>query len=306
MEKVIITAALTGAAHTPSMSPYLPITPDELAEEAVKSYKAGAAVAHIHVRDPETGKPNNKIELFREVAVKVKNQCNMVLSFTTGGGFGPSDEERLRVVQELKPELCTFNIGSMNFGIFPMGQKHDEYKFAWEKPYLDMTYDYIFPNTFKSLVKFVETMNQNGTKPEMEIYDVGMVSSARWLIKQGLIKPPVYIQFVMGIFGGIPATVENLVFLYKTAHESIGDFVFSVAAAGKNQLQMAATSLALKGNVRVGLEDSLFTGKGQLAKSNAEQVEKAVQLVNALGLEVATPADVREILGLKGLDKVNY
>ena len=306
MEKVIITAALTGAAHTPSMSPYLPITPDELAEEAIKSYEAGAAVAHIHVRDPETGKPNNKIELFREVAVKVKKQCNMVLSFTTGGGFGPSDEERLRVVQELKPELCTFNMGSMNFGIFPMEQKYREYKFAWEKPYLDMTYDYIFPNTFKSLVKFAETMNQNGTKPEMEIYDVGMIGNAHWLIKQGFIKSPVYIQFVMGILGGIPATVDNLVFLHRTARESIGDFVFSVAAAGKVQMQMMATSLALKGNVRVGLEDSLFTGKGQLAKSNAEQVEKAVQLVNALGLEVATPADAREILGLKGLDKVNY
>jgi uncharacterized protein (DUF849 family) len=306
MEKVIITAAITGAAHTPTMSPYLPLSPEQIANDAVKAYEAGAAVAHIHVRDPETGKPNNRIDLFREVASKVKRKCNMVLSFTTGGGFGPSVEERVRVVEELKPELCSFNQGSMNFGIFTLGDKYKDFKFDWEKPYLDMTSDYIFPNTFKSLIRFSEIMARNNTRPELEIYDVGMINNASWLINQGLVKPPIYIQFVMGIFGGIPSTVENLIFLYKTARESIGDFVFSVAAAGKTQMRMLATSLALNGNARVGLEDSLFVGKGQLAKSSAEPTEKVVQLVHALGLEVASPDDVRKILQLKGLDKVSY
>ncbi|HEX78436.1 MAG TPA: 3-keto-5-aminohexanoate cleavage protein [Dehalococcoidia bacterium] len=306
MRKVFITAAITGAIHTPTMSPYLPITPDEIVENAVGACEAGAAIAHIHVRDPETGRPVSRVDLFRDIASKIKKRCNMVLCVTTGGGLGQTDEERLRVVPELQPELCSFNQGSMNFGIFPLLEKIPEFKFPWEKSYIEMTYDFIFPNTFKSLSNFARAMSQYGTKPELEVYDVGMINNARWLIQQGLLKQPVYIQFVMGIMGGIPATVENLVFLYKTAREAIGDFIWSVAAAGRSQMPMAATSLALGGNVRVGLEDALYVGKGQLAKNNAEQVEKAVQMINALGLEVATPDDVREILGLKGLDKVNF
>ena len=306
MRKVILTAAITGAVHTPTMSPYLPITPEQIAEEAVRAHEAGAAVAHIHVRDPETGQPNNRIDLYQEVVTKIKSRCNMIISLTTGGGFGPSDEERLRILKELKPELCTFNQGSMNFSIFPMLRKYKEFKYPWEKEYLETTYDYIFPNSYRSLANFARTMAQYNTRPEMEIYDVGMVNNANWLVQEGLVKKPIYIQFVMGVMGGIPATVENLVFLYKTAQEAFGDFVFSVAAAGRSQMPIVATSLALGGNARVGMEDSLYIGKGQLAKSNAEQVGKTVQLINALGLEVATPDEVRDILSLKGIDKVAF
>ena len=306
MSKVFVTAAITGAIHTPTMSPYLPITPDEVVENAVGASEAGAAIAHIHVRDPETGQPVPRIDLFREIASRIKKRCNMVVCVTTGGALGQTDEERLRVVPELQPELCSFNQGSMNFGIFPLLQKIPEFKFPWERPYIEKTYDLIFPNTFRSLTNFARTMAQYGAKPELEVYDVGMINNVRWLIQQGLLKQPVYIQFVMGIMGGIPASVENLVFLYKTARDTIGDFVWSVAAAGRSQLSMAAVALALGGNVRVGLEDALYVGKGELAKNNAEQVEKAVQIINALGLELATSDDVREVLGLKGLDKVSF
>lgn len=306
MSKIFITAAITGAIHTPTMSPYLPITPDEIVDNAVGAWEAGAAIAHIHVRDPETGRPVPRVDLFREIASKIKKRCNMVVCITTGGALGQSDEERLRVVPELQPELCSFNQGSMNFGIFPLLQKIPEFKFPWERPYIENTYDFIFPNTFRSLTNFARAMAQHGVKPELEVYDVGMINNLRWLIQQGLLKQPVYIQFVMGIMGGIPASVDNLVFLHRTAREAIGDFVWSVAAAGRSQLSMAAAALAMGGNVRVGLEDALYVGKGELAKNNAEQVSKAAQMVNALGLELATPDDARQILGLKGLDKVSF
>ena len=307
IRKVIITAAITGSIHTPTMSPYLPITPDQIVENAVGAWEAGAAVAHIHVRDPETGKPVSRLDLFREVATKIKKHCNMVLCTTTGGGLGMSDEERLRVVPGLKPELCSFNQGSMNWGLFPLLEKMTEFKFDWEKPYLGVR-DCIFPNTFESLVTFAQTMMENNTKPELEVYDVGMIQNLAWLIREGLLKTPVYIQFVLGIMGGIPATADNLLFLYNTARSTLGEgnFVWSVCAAGRYQMPMGAISLAMGGNVRVGLEDNLYVGKGQIAKSNADQVRKVVQVVDALGLAVATSDDAREILGLKGLDKVNF
>jgi uncharacterized protein (DUF849 family) len=304
--KVIITAAITGAVHTPSMSVYLPITPRQIAEDAVRAYEAGAAVAHIHVRNPETGAPSREAELYREVATIVKSKCNMILCLTTGAGIGATIEERLVSVIALKPELATFNFGSMNFGLFPMVENINEFKFPWEKSYLEGTEDYIFPNTFKTLREFTRIFAENGTKGELEIYDVGMINNVAFMVQRGHLKKPVYLQFVLGILGGAPASTDNLLFLHNTAREAIGDFVWSVCAAGRYQLPMCTMSLIMGGNARVGLEDSLYAGRGVMAKSNAEQVEKIVRIARDLSLEPATPEEARKILGLKGLDKVNW
>lgn len=306
MEKKIITAAITGSIHTPSMTPYLPITPKQIADEAVRAWEAGAAVAHIHVRDPETGRPSPSMDIFREVITEVKARCEMVLCLTTGGGMGMTAEQRVAVVPTFKPELASFNFGSLNFALFPVMSQYKEFKFPWESQHLSMTEDFIFPNTFKTLREFSEFFKENETKPELEIYDTGMLNNLAFMIEQGHLKKPVYLQFVMGILGGIPATMENLMFLYKTAQETIGDFVWSVCAAGRHQMKMCSMSLLMGGNVRVGLEDSLYVEKGRMAKSNTEQVEKIVRIAREFGLEPATPNEAREILGLKGLDKVNF
>ena len=308
MAKVIITAAITGSIHTPSMSPYLPITPQQIADEAVRAYEAGAAVAHIHVRNTETGQPISDIDLFREVVTKVKSKCNMVICLTTGGGLGMATEERVKVIPALKPELASFNFGSFNFAIFelPKRMKIKEFKYPWEEEYLKMTENFIFPNTFKTLREFCQVFEQTGTKPEIEIYDVAMINNVAYMIQEGYLKKPVYLQFVMGILGGINATPNNLQFLYNTAREAIGDFVWSVCAAGRQQMPMCTISLAMGGNARVGLEDSLYVAKGVEAKSNADQVEKIVRIAKELSLEPATPDEARQILGLKGLDKVNW
>jgi uncharacterized protein (DUF849 family) len=306
VEKRIITAAITGGIHTPTMSPYLPITPKQIADEAVRAWEAGAAVAHIHVRDPETGKPVSSLELFREVITEVKSRCDIILCITTGGSPGMKIEERVAVVPEFKPELASLNFGSMNFALFPVASKFQEFKFPWEPDFLQWTEDFIFPNTFKTLRQVSGYFKENGTKPELEIYDVGMLNNVVFMIQNGHIKRPVYLQFVMGILGGIPATVENMMFLYKTAHETIGEFEWSVCVAGRQQMRICTTSLIMGGNARIGLEDSLYLEKGRLAKSNAEPVEKIVRIARELGMEPATPKEAREILGLKGLDKVNF
>ncbi len=308
MDKVIITAAISGGIHTPSMSPHLPITPRQIADEAVRAHEAGAAVAHIHVRNPETGQPIPDMELFREIATRVKSKCNMVLCLTTGGALGMPTADRVKVVPTLKPELASFNFGSMNFGIFdiPERMKITKFKFPWEEAYLRGSEDLIFPNTFKTLREFCQIFAENGTKGEIEIYDVGMIYNLAYMLEKGHLKKPVYLQFVMGILGGIPATPNNLLILYNTAREAIGDFVWSVAAAGRRQLPMCTMALIMGGNARVGMEDSLFAGKGVMAKSNAEQVEKIVSIARELSLEPATPDEARQILGLKGLAKVNW
>ncbi|MGQ9858068.1 MAG: 3-keto-5-aminohexanoate cleavage protein [Thermodesulfobacteriota bacterium] len=306
MSKAVITAAITGSIHTPSMTPYLPITPKQIADEAVRAYEAGAAVAHIHVRDPHTGAPSPSLELFGEVLSEVKSRCNMILCTTTGGGLGMTAEQRVAVVRTFKPELASFNFGSLNFALFPILQKIKEWKQPWEPQYLAMTEDLIFPNTFKTMREFCGFFKEADTKPEIEIYDVGMINNLAFMIQQGHIQKPVYLQFVMGILGGIPATVENVVFLYQTARNLIGDFQWSVCAAGRNQMPMCTTALLMGGNARVGLEDSLYVEKGRMAKSNAEQVEKIVRIARELGIEPASPDEARQILGLKGLDKVNY
>jgi uncharacterized protein (DUF849 family) len=306
MDKVIVTAAITGSIHVPSMSPYLPIMPQQIADEAVRVYEAGGAVAHIHVRNPETGQPSSDMELFREVVTKVKSKCNMVLCLSTGGGVGMTTAERVKAVTTFKPELASFNFGSINFGLFPIAEAVREFKFPWEKAYVESTWDYIFPNTFKTLREFSQTFSENETKPELEIYDAGMINNVAFMIQRGYLKKPVYLQFVLGILGSIPASPNNLLFLLNSARETVGDFVWSVCAAGRHQLPMCTMSLVMGGNARVGMEDSLYAGKGVLAKSNADQVEKIVRIARELGLEPATPDEARRILGLKGLDKVSW
>ena len=306
MSKRIITAALTGAVHTPSMSPYLPITPGQLADEAVRVHEAGAAVAHVHVRDPETGMPNADQDIYRQIAEDVKRRCDIILCFTTGGKLGEPIENRARVASTLKPELTSLNAGSLNFALFHVTGNISQWKYDWEKPYLDATEDLIFPNTFKTMRQFLEIIYANGARPEFEIYDVGMVNNLAFLLKEGIAKRPVYLQFVLGILGGIPATLENLIFLVNTARSQIGDFQFSVCAAGRHQIPMCTGSLILGGHARVGLEDSLYVSKGVLAQSSADQVNKISAIAREMGLELASPDEAREILGLKGLDQVNF
>jgi len=306
MSKTIVTAAITGGIHTPTMTPHLPITPNEIADEAVRAWEAGAAVAHIHARDPETGQPSASPDLYREIVTNVKSRCDMILCLSTGGGVGMTTEQRVSVVPTFKPELASFNSGSVNFALFPVVSKYKEWKHPWEAQYLAMTEDVVFTNTFKTLREFCDFFNENDTKPELEVYDVAMINNIAFLIEKGYLQKPVYIQFVMGILGGIPPSIDNLLFLYNTARSTIGDFAWSVCAAGRHQMRMCTSALVMGGNVRVGLEDSMYLEKGQMAKSNAEQVEKIVRIAKELGVEAATPDEARGILGLKGLDMVAY
>ncbi len=306
MAKVVVTAALTGGGSTPSMSPYLPITPQQLAHEAVRAYEAGAAIAHVHVRNPETGQPSANPEYFREVAVKVKSRCNIIICFTTGGTPDMAVAERARVVAKLRPELATFNAGSMNFGIFLGAKNIKEFKYDWEEPHLLNSEDSIFPNTFKTLREFSQMFAETDTKPELEVYDGGMINNLAYLLRYGYLKRPIHLQFVLGTMGGLPATVNNLNFLYNSARETLGEFTWSTCAIGRFQFPMCTVATIMGGHCRVGMEDNLYLRKGVLAKSNAELVEKMVRILGEFGNEPATPDEAREILGLKGLDKVNF
>lgn len=304
--KVIITAAITGSIHTPTMSPHLPVTPEQIVENAVGACEAGAAVCHLHVRNPQTGQPIASNNLFREICSEIKKRCDIVICCTTGGAVGMSDEDRLQVVEALQPELASYNAGSNNFAVFPLLDKIREFKYDWERPYIEQTYDNATRNTFKTLVTFGRTLAEYGVKGEMEVYEVGHIDHIRWLIEQGVLVAPVYMQFVLGVMGAMPANVDNLLFLYNTARRTIGEFNWSVAGAGRAQMPMVAAALAMGGNVRVGLEDSLYVRGGVLAKDNAEQVTNVVRMIDAMDLQVATPQEAREILQLKGLGKVGF
>ena len=305
-EKTIITAAVTGSIHTPTMSPYLPVTPQQIADDAVAAFEAGAAVVHVHGRNPETGQPTPDLEVMREIVRKIKARCNVVICITTGGGLGMTVEQRVAPVTLYRPEMASLNGGSMNFALFQALDKFKEFKHDWEPQYLAMTEDLIFPNTFKSIREFCRIFLLNETKPEFEIYDAGMVNNLAVLIQRGHIKRPVYLQFVMGVLGGITPSPENLMFLLDYARKLIGEFEFSVCVAGRAQFPICTQSILLGGHCRVGLEDNLFLEKGQLAKSNAEQVAKMARIVRELGSEPATPDEARQILRLKGLNRVNF
>ncbi len=305
-DKAIITAAVTGSIHTPGMSPYLPVTPQEIADDAVRAWEAGAAVCHVHVRNPETGQPTPDISLFKEAITRIKDRCDMVVCITSGGGLGMTAEQRLIPVSTFKPELASFNAGSVNFALFHALDRYKEFKFDWESKYLAMTEDFIFPNTFKSMKEFARIFRENDTKPEFEVYDSGMINNVAFLIERGYVKKPVYIQFVMGVLGGITPSSRNLLFLVDYAKELIGDFEFSVCVAGRAQFPICTQSLLIGGNVRVGLEDNLYLERGVMAKSSAEQVAKIARMARELGIDPATPAEARKILGLKGGDKVQF
>jgi len=306
MPKAIITAAITGSIHTPTMSPYLPITPQQITDEILGVHEAGGTVCHVHVRDPKTGQPVTDLDIFREIAGTVKSKCDIVLCLTTGGGLGMSAEERVQTVATFSPELASFNAGSVNFALFPAMDKWKEWKYEWEPKYLGMTEDFVFTNTFKTLREFCESFSEHNTKPELEVYDTGMINNIAHLIQRGYLKKPVYVQFVMGVLGGITPSPENLMFLVDYTKRLIDDFEFSVCVAGRAQFPICTQSLLLGGHVRVGLEDNLYLEKGVMAKSNAEQVEKIIKIARELGIEPATPDEARQILGLKGLDKVDF
>ena len=308
MSKAIFTAAITGSIHTPTMTPYLPITPDQIADNAIQAYEAGAAVCHVHGRNPENGMPSPDIEIFKKIITKIKSKCDMVVCTTTGGGLGMTPEQRVAIVSTCKPELASCNMGSMNFALFPILDKMKEFKYPWEKQYLEFSEDLIFPNTFKSLRVFLNIFNEHQTKPELEVYDAGMINNAAFMIERGLLKPPVYLQFVLGILGGMQATVENLVFLHDSAVRLLGEknFVWSVCAAGRSQMPMCTHALLMGGNARVGLEDAVWLEKGVFAKNCGEQVAKIIRIAKEFGIEPATPAEARKMLALKGVDKVGY
>ncbi|MFC1867752.1 3-keto-5-aminohexanoate cleavage protein [Thermodesulfobacteriota bacterium] len=307
MSKVIITAALTGAIHTPSMSEYLPFTTEHLIDEALRSHNAGAAVVHVHARNPEDGSPSASGDIFKEILSGIKAKSNVVITPTTGGSYTMTPKERLAVVSALKPEMATFNAGSLNFALYPVLDKYKEFKYEWEKGYLAGTESFIFSNHFESLHIYSKTMKEVNARPEIEIYDVGQVNNVAQLVREGYLDKPVYLQFVMGILGGIQATGDNLLYLIREAKRLLGDgFKWSVCAAGRFQFPMGVINVLEGGFWRVGLEDNIYLEKGVLAKSSAEQVEKAIRIIRELGYEPATADEAREILDLKGIDKVNY
>lgn len=311
MEKLIITAAISGAVTMPVQTPYLPITPQQMADEAVRAAEAGAASVHLHARTPADGKPTTDLNVYREMLPRIKERSDVIINITTGGGLGLSVEDRIRVVPAFKPEIATFNMGSINFSIHPLAKRYkdEDYRFPWEKGYIEMTKDIIFRNTFADLEHFCKTMKENGSQPECECYDVGHIYNTNFLIKEGLIALPAWLQFVTGVLGGIGSHLEDIMYMKQTADRLIGseNYRWSVIGCGyPHQFNVATLAIMLGGHVRVGLEDNIFIEKGVLAKSNAQLVEKVVRIARELGREIATPDEARSILDLKGKDKVNF
>jgi uncharacterized protein (DUF849 family) len=305
--KVIITCAVTGSIHTPSMSPNLPVTAEEIADAAVGAAEAGAAIVHLHARNPETGLPDQSIERFEPFLKIIKQRSDCVVNITTGGAPTMSIEERLHPVATFKPEVASLNMGSMNFGLFPMLARFNEFKHDWERPYLEGSRDRIFKNTFADIEKILTTCAENGTRFEIECYDIGHLYTLAHFVDRGLIKPPFFVQSVFGILGGIGPHPEDVMHMKRTADRLFGDtYRWSVLGAGRNQMPIAAIAAAIGGNVRVGLEDSLWIGPKKLAGSNAEQVRQVRSIIEGLGLEIASSEEAREILELKGADRVNF
>jgi uncharacterized protein (DUF849 family) len=306
-KKVMITCAVTGSIHTPSMSPYLPVTPQEIADAAIGAAEAGAAIVHLHARDPIDGKPTQDPNMFRQFLPTISKSSDVVINITTGGAPTMSVEERLQPALQLKPEVASLNMGSMNFGLYEMLGRFKDFKHEWEQPYLAESDDRIFKNTFKDIAFILESCGNNQTRFEIECYDIGHLYTAAHFVDRGLIKAPFLIQSVFGLRGGIGPHAEDVMHMKRTADRLFGsDYFWSVLGAGSNQMYVAAQSAVMGGNVRVGLEDSLWGGKGTLAKSNAEQVTKIKNIMEELGLETATPKEAREMLQLKGKDQVNF
>jgi uncharacterized protein (DUF849 family) len=305
--KVIITCAVTGAIHTPSMSPYLPVTPEEIADAAVGAAEAGAAIIHLHARDPKTGKPDQSPEAFAKFLPQIKQRTDAVVNLTTGGAPYMTIEERVKPAATFKPEVASLNMGSMNFGLFPMLNRFKEFKHDWEREALENSRNLVFKNTYKDIEYVLKTCMDNSTRFEFECYDVSHLYNLAHFLERGLVRPPLFVQTVFGILGGIGPHPEDVLHMKRTADRLFGsDYKWSVLGAGRNQMPVAAIAAAMGGNVRVGLEDSLWDGPGTLAASNAAQVKRARMILEGLALEVASPAEAREILELKGGDKVEF
>jgi uncharacterized protein (DUF849 family) len=305
--KVIITCAVTGAIHTPTMSPHLPITPDEIADAAIGAAEAGAPIIHLHARNPQNGRPDQTPEAFMRFLPRIKQQSNCVINLTSGGSPLMKVEERVRPAAELKPEVASLNMGSINFALYPMLNRYKEFKHDWERPYLEGTRDLVFRNTFQDIEYILNTCAGGNTRFEFECYDIAHLYNLAHFLDRGLVKPPLFVQSVFGILGGIGTHPEDVLMMRRTADRLFGDkYRWSVLGAGRNQMPIAAMAAAMGGNVRVGLEDSLWIGPGKLAESNAQQVTNVRKIIEGLGLEVANPDEAREILSLKGGDKVGF
>ncbi|HEX6142040.1 MAG TPA: 3-keto-5-aminohexanoate cleavage protein [Geminicoccaceae bacterium] len=307
-DKVIISCAITGSIHTPTMTPHLPITPDQIAGNAIGAAEAGAAIVHLHARNPENGRPTPDPDVFMQFLPRIKQASNVVVNITTGGGHGMSLDERLAAARRARPEMCSLNMGSMNFGLFPILERIKEFKYDWEPQALEMTRDFIFRNTFKDIEFILKEVGEGfGTRFEFECYDVGHLYNLAHFLERKLVRPPLFVQMIFGILGGIGPEPENLIHMKSTADRLFGDqYRFSILAAGRHQMRLGTIGAILGGNVRVGLEDSVYLGKGRLAESNAQQVALIRQILEGLSLEVATPDEARAMLGLKGGDQVGF
>jgi uncharacterized protein (DUF849 family) len=306
--KVIITCAITGSIHTPTMSDALPITPDQIATQAIDAAKAGAAILHLHARDPKDGRPSPDPALFMQFLPRIKAGCDAIINITTGGSVTMTVEERIAAALAASPEMCSLNMGSMNFALYPMAKRYKKWKYDWEEPYLLSSDGNIFRNTFRDIERIYKLLGEgHGVKFEHECYDTGHLYNLAHCIDSGLFKPPVFLQLIYGILGGIGPDLDNLHFMKRTADRLFGDqYLWSVLAGGRHQLNFCTAATMMGGNVRVGLEDSLYIGRGKLAASNAEQVAKIRRIIEELGYEAATPAEVRTMLALKGVDKVKF
>ena len=307
-KNVIISAAITGSVHTPTMSPHLPITPDDIVREAVGAAEAGAAILHLHARDPTAGRPTGDPAVFMEFLPRIKQATDAVINITTGGGLGMTMGDRLAAGIAASPEVCSLNMGSMNFVLSAAAQKFSDWKFDWEKPYLERTRDAVISNTYAEIENAIHELGEKrGARFELECYDVSHLYTVQHFLRRGLLKPPLFIQFIFGVQGGIGPDLENLFVMKQTADRLFGDdYYMSCLAAGRHQMRFVTVCAAMGGMVRVGLEDSLYVGPGQLAKSNAEQVAKIRRIIEELGLAIASPEEVRAMLQLKGADRVAF
>jgi len=306
--KVIITCAVTGSVHTPTMTPYLPITPDDIARESIAASEAGASIIHLHARNPKDGSPTPDPNVFMQFLPRIKQNCDSVINITTGGSLGMSMEDRLAAPLRAKPELCSLNMGSMNFGIFHVTDKITEWKYDWEKPYVERTRENVVSNSFAQIERFIRDLGEGcGTRFECECYDVGHLYTLAHFLDRKLLEPPLFVQTIFGVLGGIGPHPDDLMHMRRTADRLFGkDYQWSILAAGRHQINLATIGATMGGNVRVGLEDSIYLGPGRLAKSNAEQVTKIRKILEELSLEIATPAEARQMLKLKGGDQVAF
>lgn len=308
-QKVIITCAITGSGHTPSMSPHLPYTVEQVVEQGVAAAAAGAAVLHLHARDPGDGRPTADAAVFEKYARGISDRCDVIISISTGGGTGMTVQERLAGVLQLRPELCTLNLGTMNYGSFPMIDRYrGTFRYDWEEPYLESTRAEPFVSTYADIEHMLKVVGpQTGTRFEAEAYDVSHLYTLAYYLDKGLVEPPIFIQTIFGTMGGIGPDVDHIVHMKRTADRVLGDaYQWSTLGAGRYQMGIVTAAAIMGSHVRVGLEDSLYLGKGQLAESNADQVARIRRILEELSLEIATPAEARQLLGLKGLDSVGY